>query len=187
MKCCAIRKLNKFIRDRRGVTALATGISFFVLAGFAGTAIDVSAWLGAKTSVQNAADQAVYSAVVGVNAGGSGYTNAFAILAQSGYACTSNSYSECGRLCQLYPYGQRDRLVNSPTGKRQLHRRQHCLGIAQLGQVGSVDAAGWCGCAAQRGAPRRPGGAAETLREFCNNSAKTRRRSCAAFQDRREN
>lgn len=64
--------LTKFLRDRRGVTALATSISLIALAGFAGAAVDVSSWLTAKRSLQNAADQAVYSAVTGVAAGQSG-------------------------------------------------------------------------------------------------------------------
>ena len=81
--------LIRFFRDRRGVTAIVTALGFVAAAGAAGIAIDVASWLAAKRSLQNASDQAAYSAVVGVTAGQSGYTNALAVLAQSGYGCSS--------------------------------------------------------------------------------------------------
>ena len=81
--------LIRFARDRRGVTAIVTAIGFIAAAGAAGIAIDIASWLAAKRSLQNASDQAAYSAVVGVTAGQSGYTNALAVLAQSGYGCSS--------------------------------------------------------------------------------------------------
>ncbi|HWY14623.1 MAG TPA: TadE/TadG family type IV pilus assembly protein [Rhizomicrobium sp.] len=81
--------IAKFLRDRRGVTALVTAFGFVVMAGFAGVAVDVASWLAAQRNVQNAADQAAYSAVIGVTGGQSGYVNALAVLAQSGFACSS--------------------------------------------------------------------------------------------------
>jgi hypothetical protein len=91
--------LSRFFRDRSGVTAIATAIGLVVLAGFAACAVDVSAWMAAKRQVQNATDQAAYSAVIGGTAGGSGYTNALAVLAQSGYGCPGNAVSNSsGRL-----------------------------------------------------------------------------------------
>lgn len=81
--------LIRYFRDCRGVTAVAASLSFLVVAGVAGAAIDVSSWLAAKRSMQNAADQAAYSAVTGVVAGQDGYANALATLVQPGYGCTT--------------------------------------------------------------------------------------------------
>ncbi len=81
--------LSRIFRDQRGITALATGLSLVALAGFVGLAVDVSSWLTAQRKMQDAVDQAAYGAVTGVTASQSGYTNALALLSQSGYGCHS--------------------------------------------------------------------------------------------------
>jgi Flp pilus assembly protein TadG len=106
--------LIRFFRDRRGVTAIVTALGFVAAAGAAGIAIDVASWLAAQRSLQNASDQAAYSAVVGVTAGQSGYTNALGVLAQSGYGCSSaGSQNPNGHLACTGPNGV-SVAVNSP-------------------------------------------------------------------------
>ena len=72
-------------RDQRGITAVVTGLALAMLAGFAGLAIDASAWQTAKRDMQGAADQAAYSAATAVNAGADGTLNAKGVTAQMGY------------------------------------------------------------------------------------------------------
>ncbi len=75
--------------DRRGVTAIITGIALAVLLGFAGLAVDVAAWLTATRGLQAAADQAAYSAAVAAGTNGcssqAASDQALAISAARGY------------------------------------------------------------------------------------------------------
>jgi putative Flp pilus-assembly TadE/G-like protein len=82
--------LTAFARDERGITAVTTGLALAMLAGFAGLAIDASAWQAARRDMQGAADQAAYSAAAAVNAGANGTLNAKGITAQMGYVDTQN-------------------------------------------------------------------------------------------------
>lgn len=82
-------RARELARDRRGVTAIITGIALTVVLGFAGLAIDVAAWLGATRGMQAAADQAAYSAASAAGTNGCGVssasTQALAIAAARGY------------------------------------------------------------------------------------------------------
>jgi hypothetical protein len=67
-----------------------------VLLGFAGLGVDAGMWQTAKRDMQGAADQAAYSAVIAVNAGGAATVNAQAVAAQMGFVgnatnCAKNS------------------------------------------------------------------------------------------------
>jgi hypothetical protein len=77
--------------DERGITAVTTGLALAMLAGFAGLAVDASAWQAAKRDMQGAADQAAYSAAAAVNAGADGTLNAKGVTAQMGYVDTQNN------------------------------------------------------------------------------------------------
>ncbi len=77
--------LPPLARDERGVTAVTTGLALTMLAGFAGLAIDATAWQTAKRDMQGAADQAAYSAAIGAKVGASGTTNAKGVTAQMGF------------------------------------------------------------------------------------------------------
>lgn len=61
--------IRRLAGDSRGATAVATGLAFVVLAGFAGLAVDVGSWETAKRRMQNAADDAAFAAAV-AHAGG---------------------------------------------------------------------------------------------------------------------
>ena len=80
--------------DRRGVTAIVTGIALTVILGFAGLAIDIAAWLNATRGLQAAADQAVYSAAgaAGTNTcpNTTATAQARAIAASNGYVDGQN-------------------------------------------------------------------------------------------------
>jgi Flp pilus assembly protein TadG len=56
--------------DRRGVSAIVTGLAAMVLMGFAGLAIDVARWQVTQRHMQGAADQAAIGAVLAYLAGG---------------------------------------------------------------------------------------------------------------------
>ncbi len=56
--------IRRLAADRRGVTAVVTGIALVAILGFAGLAIDVVSWLSATRGMQAAADQAAYSAAL---------------------------------------------------------------------------------------------------------------------------
>ncbi|MGE5268123.1 MAG: pilus assembly protein TadG-related protein [Thiohalocapsa sp.] len=83
--------LPPLARDEQGVTVVTTGLALTMLLGFAGLAVDVSAWQSAKRNMQGAADQAAYSAAIAAKAGGNGTTNAKAITAQMGYVAGQNN------------------------------------------------------------------------------------------------
>jgi hypothetical protein len=86
--------MRQLAADRRGVTAIITGIALTVLLGFAGLAIDVAAWLNATRGLQAAADQAAYSAAgaAGINTcpNNNATTQAMAIAASHGYVNGQN-------------------------------------------------------------------------------------------------
>lgn len=86
---------RRLAADRRGVTAIITGITLSALMGFAGLAIDVSEWLNATRGLQAAADQAAYSAAFAAGTNGcastSASTQAAAIAAARGYINGVNS------------------------------------------------------------------------------------------------
>jgi Flp pilus assembly protein TadG len=58
------------VRDGSGATAVITGFAITVIIGFEGLGVDVANWEVTRCSVQGAADQAAYSAVVANEAGG---------------------------------------------------------------------------------------------------------------------
>lgn len=84
-------QLVSLARDQRGITAVTTGLALAMLGGFAGLAIDASAWQTAKRDMQGAADQAAYSAATAANAGANGTLNAKGVTAQMGYVDAQNS------------------------------------------------------------------------------------------------
>jgi len=63
--------LTRLLGDRRGVSALLTGLLLTTVLGFAGLAIDAGGWYAAKRAAQNAADSAAYSAATAVLVGDS--------------------------------------------------------------------------------------------------------------------
>ena len=80
--------------DRRGVTAVVTGMALAVLMGFAGVAIDIAYWLNASRGMQAAADQAAYSAAYAAGTSGcitAATTQAKAVAAARGYQNGVNS------------------------------------------------------------------------------------------------
>lgn len=91
----ALRRLMpaSLASDERGITAVTTGLALAMLAGFAGLAIDASAWQTEKRNMQGAADQAAYSAAVAVNtnASSNGTLNAKGVTAQMGYVDGQNN------------------------------------------------------------------------------------------------
>ena len=64
------RGLLVALRDRQGVTAVATALAMTVLAGFAGIATDVAFWETAKRDMQGAADEAAYTAAIAADSTG---------------------------------------------------------------------------------------------------------------------
>lgn len=82
-------QLRAFAIDRRGITAVYTGVALVVLAGAGGLGVDGVSWELAKQKLQGAADQSAYSAVIGVNAGLDGYKNAQSVANQLGYLCVA--------------------------------------------------------------------------------------------------
>ena len=89
------RLAHRLAGDRRGVTAVVTGIALTVLLGFAGLAIDVAAWLNATRGMQAAADQAAYSAAFSAGTSGcastTAETQATAVAAARGYRNGANN------------------------------------------------------------------------------------------------
>ncbi len=85
---------SRLAADQRGVTAAITGLALTLTLGFAGTAIDVAAWLNSKRGLQAAADQAAYSAAGGAGTTGcpnnAATTQATAIAAARGYVNGQN-------------------------------------------------------------------------------------------------
>ena len=69
-------RVQELAADRRGVTAIVTGIALTVILGFARLAIDVAAWLNATRGMQAAADQAAYSAASAAGTSGCGVASA---------------------------------------------------------------------------------------------------------------
>jgi Flp pilus assembly protein TadG len=92
--------LTRLAADRRGVTAIVTGIALTVILGFAGLALDVAYWLNATRGMQAAADQAAYSAAsaAGTNACSSttAAPQAIAIAAARGYGATGTPTTSGG-------------------------------------------------------------------------------------------
>ena len=86
---------RRLAADRRGVTAVITGIALTLLLGFAGLAIDVAVWLNASRGLQAAADQAAYSAAFSAGTSGCASTTAspqaIAIAAARGYTSGVNN------------------------------------------------------------------------------------------------
>ncbi len=80
---------TRLAADRRGLTAVITGMALTALCGFAGTAVDVAVWLNAARGMQAAADQAAYSAAVAAGTSGcsaqAATDQATAIAAARGY------------------------------------------------------------------------------------------------------
>src|SRR5690348_2893919 len=106
--------VHRLAGDRSGATAVATGLAFVVLVGFAGLAVDVGSWESAKRKLQGVADQMAYSAAIGANSGQSGYTNAQAVAAQFGFGCASaGSADSAGSLSCSGAHGVTIK-VNSP-------------------------------------------------------------------------
>src|SRR5579863_7534529 len=88
------RLTGRLAADRRGVTALITGLSLTLLFGFAGVATDIANWLNATRGMQAAADQAAFSAALA--AGTNGCTlgarlQARAVAAARGYQNNVNN------------------------------------------------------------------------------------------------
>jgi hypothetical protein len=77
--------------DRRGVSAILTGLAAMVLMGFAGLAIDVASWQVTKRHMQGAADQAAIGAVLAYLAGGDPNSQAWAITASYGFTNGTNA------------------------------------------------------------------------------------------------
>lgn len=109
---------RRLAADRRGVTAIVTGIALTLLMGFAGLAIDVAAWLNATRNMQAAADQAAYSAAqaAGTNScnSDSATQQATAVAAARGYidgvksttvgiACNSSASTFTVTISQVQP------------------------------------------------------------------------------------
>lgn len=82
--------------DRRGATAIFTGVAFSAVLGFAGLGTEVGTWYVAKRSMQGAADAAAYSAALAAmntspaNALSDAITEARAVSAQYGFANGTN-------------------------------------------------------------------------------------------------
>ncbi len=86
--------MRRLLDDRRGVSAIITGIALTVLMGFAGLAVDVAYWLNTHRAMQSAADQAAYSAALAAGTSGcttAAKTQAKAIAAARGYVNGVNS------------------------------------------------------------------------------------------------
>ena len=72
----ALRPFEALAGDRRGVTAVLTGLSLTLLFGCAGIATDIANWLNATRGMQAAADQAAYSAALAAGTNGCSSTTA---------------------------------------------------------------------------------------------------------------
>jgi Flp pilus assembly protein TadG len=92
--------LTRLAADRRGVTAIVTGIALTALLGFAGLAIDVAYWLNATRGLQSAADQGAYAAASAAGTSACASTTAvpqaIAIVAARGYGATGTPTTSGG-------------------------------------------------------------------------------------------
>ena len=77
--------LTRLRRDRHGIIAIATGLTLTALVGFAGLAVDVGAWHVTQRRMQDAADDAAFSAAVAAHAGGTPIASAKGITASAGF------------------------------------------------------------------------------------------------------
>ena len=78
--------LRRLANDRSGAIAVTTGLAMTMLLGFAGLAVDVGAWQADQRKMQDAADNAAYSAAVTAHNGvGDPTTSAKAIAASMGF------------------------------------------------------------------------------------------------------
>jgi Flp pilus assembly protein TadG len=127
--------MRRLAADRRGVTAIVTGIALTVLMGFAGLAVDVAAWLNATRGMQAAADQAAYSAALAAGTSScnstTATTQARAVAAARGYtdglndttvaiACDSSASTFTVTVSQVQPlWFTRLFLANPPTATAQ--------------------------------------------------------------------